>query len=79
MHGHSVFLQTFQQPALVAAVLINLQQLPPQLLLNLNLHNCTVAHSDILGIVMCASFLKQNNTWQKQLGCLWTVPTQSVA
>ena len=43
MHGHSVLLQTFQLPALVAAVLINLQQLPPQLLLNLHLHACTVS------------------------------------
>lgn len=48
MHGHSVFLQTFQLPALVAAVLINLQQLPSQLLLNLNLHACVVTHSESL-------------------------------
>lgn len=49
MHGHSVFLQTFQLPALVAAVLINLQQLPPQLLLNLNLHAWIVTQSEIPG------------------------------
>jgi hypothetical protein len=71
MHGHSVFLQTFQLPALVAAVLINLQQLPPQLLLNLNLHACIVTHSDILGIVVCASFLKYSSTWQKMLAQAW--------
>ena len=71
MHGHSVFLQTFQLPALVAAVLINLQQLPPQLLFNLNLHACIVTHSDILGIVVCVSFLKYSSTWQKKLAQAW--------
>jgi len=71
MHGHSVFLQTFQLPALVAAVLINLQQLPPQLLLNLNLHACIVTYYDIPGMVVCASFAKYSSTWQKVLAQAW--------
>ena len=43
MHGLSVLLQPLQLAGLMAAVLIHLQKLPPQLLLNLNLHSGTSA------------------------------------
>ena len=42
MHGQSVVMQQVQVASLVAAVLIHLQQLPPQLLLNLHLHQCVM-------------------------------------
>ena len=37
VHGQGVLVQQVQLASLVAAVLIHLQQLPPQLLLNLHL------------------------------------------
>lgn len=42
MHGQSVVLQQVQLASLVAAVLIHLQQLPPQLLLDLHLQQSAV-------------------------------------
>lgn len=42
VHGQGVVLQQVQLAGLVAAVFVNLQQLPPQLLLNLHLQ-CSIA------------------------------------